>query len=678
MNKKSARLGVSLQFYKHISIVHRVNIGFGFLVLMMVLTNVLSLQTGNQFKQQLNVVTEEATPLVLQSSDFAVDLLTADKFFKDALTSTKPDAIKVSSKAFEQSEQEFVSSLATLRKMAQGNSELGSHLDSLSNLDERYFQVAKQVMADNIKYLADLQTVKRSTNQLSVMLPQLKKNLSDKVVELDDDYIRWASESFLNAMVVIELNTLDGLNTSESEKIAVILQRNQKLLKNFNSANADLEDEIPDLRNDMGHQIDQFIKDTTAKDGVLAQHLKVSQDKEAISRRTDETALLITEAIEQLTNINQIANKLVDEASANANTMLATSRLRLYIAMAIVIPLAFLVAWNVASAIKVPLQLLLKTLKSAAAGNMTETVDYQSSNEFGQLADSANSMMKQMRSVLHDISEAAESLSNVSQGNSVTLHTATTELNNQRQETASVAAAMTEMEQSVREVAQSANMTLEKVMEVEAAANSGRSVMSNNITTTHQLSERLDDSSAVIGEVDAMSNNIGSILDVIRGIADQTNLLALNAAIEAARAGEQGRGFAVVADEVRVLAQKTTNSTTEIQTMIENLQKSAQRAVTVMSECSSEMQASIDQTSDANGAMEEIQGIITQISDMSSQIAAAAEQQQATGAEISANLNRISDISDENYESIEIVASTSEELGGLAQEQDALVKRFTL
>ncbi|WP_432467921.1 methyl-accepting chemotaxis protein [Agarivorans sp. Z349TD_8] len=678
MNKKSTRLGVSLQFYKHISIVHRVNIGFGFLVLMMVLTNVLSLQTGNQFKLQLNVVTEEATPLVLQSSDFAVDLLTADKFFKDALTSTKPDAIKVSSKAFEQSEQEFVSSLATLRKMAQGNSELGSHLDSLSNLDERYFQVAKQVMADNIKYLADLQTVKRSTNQLSVMLPQLKKNLSDKVVELDDDYIRWASESFLNAMVVIELNTLDGLNTSESEKIAVILQRNQKLLKNFNSANADLEDEIPDLRNDMGHQIDQFIKDTTAKDGVLAQHLKVSQDKEAISRRTDETALLITEAIEQLTNINQIANKLVDEASANANTMLATSRLRLYIAMAIVIPLAFLVAWNVASAIKVPLQLLLKTLKSAAAGNMTETVDYQSSNEFGQLADSANSMMKQMRSVLHDISEAAESLSNVSQGNSVTLHTATTELNNQRQETASVAAAMTEMEQSVREVAQSANMTLEKVMEVEAAANSGRSVMSNNITTTHQLSERLDDSSAVIGEVDAMSNNIGSILDVIRGIADQTNLLALNAAIEAARAGEQGRGFAVVADEVRVLAQKTTNSTTEIQTMIENLQKSAQRAVTVMSECSSEMQASIDQTSDANGAMEEIQGIITQISDMSSQIAAAAEQQQATGAEISANLNRISDISDENYESIEIVASTSEELGGLAQEQDALVKRFTL
>ncbi|WP_163133529.1 methyl-accepting chemotaxis protein [Agarivorans sp. Alg241-V36] len=645
---------------------------------MMVLTNVLSLQTGSRFNQQLDTVTEEATPLVLQSSQFAVDLLTADKYFKDALTSSESDVIKASSEAFEQSELVFISSLGTLRSMSEGNQELESQLDALNALDQNYFQVAKQVMNDNINYLEDLQAVKRSSNQLSVMLPQLKKNLSDKVAALNDDYIRWAAESFLNAMAVIELNTLEGLNTSQSKKVSVILKRNNKLIKNFLSATSDLEEEIPELRNDMGHQIDQFVKDSTKSDGVLAAHLKVTQDSEAIAQRVGETSLQITEAISQLSSINDIANAQVDSASENANKMLEASRIQLITAMVIVIPLALLVAWNVASSIKQPLNLLLKTLKAAAAGDMTETVKYQSTNEFGQLADSANSMMEQMRSVLNDISQAAESLSNVSNGNSTTLNTAKVELDNQRQETASVAAAMTEMEQSVREVAKSANITLEKVMEVEEAANSGRQVMSNNITTTHQLSEKLGHSSSVIGEVDSMSNSIGSILDVIRGIADQTNLLALNAAIEAARAGEQGRGFAVVADEVRVLAQKTTNSTTEIQSMIENLQKSAQRAVSVMSECSSEMQASISQSSDANGAMEEIQGIITQISDMSSQIAAAAEQQQATGAEISNNLNRISDISDENYQSIEIVTSTSEELGELAGQQDSLVKRFTL
>jgi len=678
MKKKSLNVASSLQFLKNISIVHRVNFGFGFLVLMMVLTNILSLQTGNKFNQQLNLVTEEATPLVLQSSEFAVDLLTADKHFKDALTSQNIDAIKASGEAFAQSELVFVSSLGTLRSMAEGNTELESHLDTLNNLDQNYFRVAAQVMQDYIAYLAAEKIVKRSTNQLSVMLPQLKKNLSDKVVALNDDYIRWASESFLNAMAVIELNTLEGLNTSESAKVEVIFKRNQKLIKNFLDATSDLEDEIPELRNDMGHQIDQFVKDSTQDDGVLARHVALTQQREAIAQRVDDTALEITNTISILSSINEIANQQVDKASSNASAMLDSSRIQLITAMVVVIVLALLVAWNVANAIKQPLNMLLQTLKAAAAGNMTETVAYSSHNEFGQLADSANSMMSQMRTVLLDISQAAESLSNVSKGNSVTLNSAKDELNNQRQETASVAAAMTEMEQSVREVAKSANVTLEKVMEVEEAANSGRKIMSDNITTTHQLSEKLDHSSSVIGEVDNMSNSIGSILDVIRGIADQTNLLALNAAIEAARAGEQGRGFAVVADEVRVLAQKTTNSTTEIQSMIENLQKSAQRAVTVMSECSTEMQSSISQTSDANGAMEEIQGIITQISDMSSQIAAAAEQQQATGAEISTNLNRISDISDENFQSIEIVTSTSEELGELAAEQDSLVKRFTL
>ncbi|WP_427976587.1 methyl-accepting chemotaxis protein [Agarivorans sp.] len=678
MKKKSLNVASSLQFLKNVSIVHRVNFGFGFLVLMMVLTNILSLQTGNKFNQQLDLVTEEATPLVLQSSEFAVDLLTADKHFKDALTSQNVSAIQASGEAFAQSELVFVSSLGTLRSMAEGNTELESHLDTLNNLDQNYFRVATQVMQDYLAYLEAEQNVKRSTNQLSVMLPQLKKNLSDKVVALNDDYIRWAAESFLNAMAVIELNTLEGLNTTESAKVEVIYNRNKKLIKNFLNATSDLEEEIPELRNDMGHQIDQFIKDSTEDDGVLAKHVALTKQREDIAQHVDDTALEITNAISILASINEIANQQVDKASSNASAMLDSSRIQLITAMVVVIVLALLVAWNVAGAIKQPLNLLLKTLKAAAAGNMTETVAYSSNNEFGQLADSANSMMSQMRTVLLEISEAAESLSNVSKGNSVTLNSAKDELNNQRQETASVAAAMTEMEQSVREVAKSANITLEKVMEVEEAANSGRKIMSDNITTTHQLSEKLDHSSSVIGEVDNMSNSIGSILDVIRGIADQTNLLALNAAIEAARAGEQGRGFAVVADEVRVLAQKTTNSTTEIQSMIENLQKSAQRAVTVMSECSTEMQSSISQTSDANGAMEEIQGIITQISDMSSQIAAAAEQQQATGAEISTNLNRISDISDDNYQSIEIVTSTSEELGELAAEQDLLVKRFTL
>jgi methyl-accepting chemotaxis protein len=175
-----------------------------------------------------------------------------------------------------------------------------------------------------------------------------------------------------------------------------------------------------------------------------------------------------------------------------------------------------------------------------------------------------------------------------------------------------------------------------------------------------------------------MSNGIGNIVEVIQSIAEQTNLLALNAAIEAARAGEQGRGFAVVADEVRALASRTQQSTSEIQRMIDALQQAAGKAVSVMDACSQEMDSSMQQSSLANSAMEEIEGIVTRINDMASQIAAAAEQQQATSADIASNLQRISVISNNNYQGIDQVASTSGQLDQLADTQQALVQRFRL
>ena len=206
--------------------------------------------------------------------------------------------------------------------------------------------------------------------------------------------------------------------------------------------------------------------------------------------------------------------------------------------------------------------------------------------------------------MLKQLSQASTQLNSAAHDNRHTTESVRADLEKQRQETASVAAAMTQMEASVREVAQAANQTLERVQDVEKASEMGRKVMAGNITTTHQLAGKLQQTGKVIGDVSAMSGQIGNILDVIRGIAEQTNLLALNAAIEAARAGEQGRGFAVVADEVRNLAGRTAQSTSEIQTMIENLQQGVARAVNVMQECSREMDSCVDQSSQANNAME--------------------------------------------------------------------------
>ncbi|MDW2255628.1 methyl-accepting chemotaxis protein, partial [Vibrio sp. 1569] len=197
---------------------------------------------------------------------------------------------------------------------------------------------------------------------------------------------------------------------------------------------------------------------------------------------------------------------------------------------------------------------------------------------FSRVSGHINTLADSLHDILVKLNEASENLASTATTNERTSSQAQSKLNAQREQTANVATAMTEMSHSVQEVAQSAQGSLEMVQRVESASEEGRNVMSSNISTINQLETRLHESVSAVSELQKMSGQIGSILDVIRNIAEQTNLLALNAAIEAARAGEQGRGFAVVADEVRVLASKTTQSTTEIESMISNLQSSSQSA----------------------------------------------------------------------------------------------------
>ncbi|MDW2132537.1 methyl-accepting chemotaxis protein, partial [Vibrio sp. 2129(2023)] len=203
-----------------------------------------------------------------------------------------------------------------------------------------------------------------------------------------------------------------------------------------------------------------------------------------------------------------------------------------------------------------------------------------------------------------------------------------------------------EMSHSVQEVAQSAQGSLEMVQRVESASEEGRNVMSSNISTINQLETRLHESVSAVSELQKMSGQIGSILDVIRNIAEQTNLLALNAAIEAARAGEQGRGFAVVADEVRVLSQRTHGSTEEIRTMIETLQSNTKLAVNSMQASTSLADTSVDYAQQAHDSLTSITNSITEINDMAMQIASAAEEQRAVSEDISRNTQGIKDDAD--------------------------------
>ncbi|WP_368163407.1 methyl-accepting chemotaxis protein [Aeromonas sp. R6-2] len=662
----------------NLSILQRIYLGFAILILVMIGASSLTFFSQGQLKGALTRVTDQSMPLVQASARTQIVLLEAHRWLSDTLSESDPKVLEEEISRLTREREATQAALAELKQAAASHPQLGAPLATLANQLEQYLSQTAPLPEKRRSMLERLTKVNRAKGQFQVTLPQFKKNLADMMITIDDSFIKMLAEKLTTQLSTIELSTMDALNQSATGAIEAALKRNKMQIQGFNATVKDLENELPDFDNDLGHQVRAFVRDTTAEEGLLVQYLALMREQAAMQAQRSAAGEQVVAVQQTLASVDRESRQIMDQSIAAADGVLSQSRITQGMAIAAAIVLALLVAWGLGKAIRRPLQELLSVLGAVTQGEMTARVHFQSHNEFGQLARQVNLLISQMGDVLGQLASAATQLTDTAHSNRHTAEKVRGELERQRAETASVATAMTQMEASVREVAMAAHQSLEQVQEVERASRIGRQVMAGNISTTHQLALKLQHAGQVIAEVSTMSNKIGNILEVIRGIAEQTNLLALNAAIEAARAGEQGRGFAVVADEVRNLASRTSDSTSEINAMIEGLQQAVSRAVKEMEECSGEMEASVQQSSDANGAMEEIQGIVTQINDMASQIAAAAEQQQATSAEIATNLNHISDISDLNYRGIDQVAGTSQQLDQLAERQQELVSRFRL
>ena len=236
--------------------------------------------------------------------------------------------------------------------------------------------------------------------------------------------------------------------------------------------------------------------------------------------------------------------------------------------------------------------------------------------------------------------------------------------------------AVIELNTDVQTVAESSSVAEQATVSTINISTKGERVVKETINTIHQLAEIVTKSSDVINSLHHDSSAVGTVLDVIRGIADQTNLLALNAAIEAARAGEQGRGFAVVADEVRTLASKTQESTSEIQEMIERLQSGTQEAVKVMKTSTQEAQSSVNETAKAGESLIKITEAVSIINDMSSHIASAADEQSSVSREMHENVLSISHAADQTAQGASENLSASQEMATLAENLQHLVGRF--
>lgn len=291
------------------------------------------------------------------------------------------------------------------------------------------------------------------------------------------------------------------------------------------------------------------------------------------------------------------------------------------------------------------------------------------SNNFNVFVSKIHETMKEVTSFTGDIMSASEVLTSFSAESKQLTES-------QRQEISSSATAITEMTATVAEVARNATIAAESAQESDNEARAGKLVVMDTTESIEHLAKNIEGAASVINELEKESNNINVVIDVIKGIAEQTNLLALNAAIEAARAGEQGRGFAVVADEVRTLASRTQESTQEINDMIEKLQKQAGEAVKVMSSGNELVGASVEQAKKAAHSLDAITLAVGTITDMNTQIASATEEQNAVSNEINNNIVSISNSAEKSFDVSQQTAESSNNMTELAFKLTKIISKF--
>lgn len=297
-------------------------------------------------------------------------------------------------------------------------------------------------------------------------------------------------------------------------------------------------------------------------------------------------------------------------------------------------------------------------------------------DELGEMGGNLNLMFDTFRHIMHELAAAAIQLAAASEELAAVTEESSVGIQRQRSETEQVATAMNEMSASMHEVAGNSAAAAQAVASADRDAASGRQVVLQSIQSIRMLAGEVEKAAGVINELATDSQSIGSVLEVIKGIADQTNLLALNAAIEAARAGEQGRGFAVVADEVRTLAKRTQESTAEIQQTITRLQGRANSAVTVMDGGKRQAEQSVGAAAKADESLGAITKSVATINDMTTMIASAAEEQSVVAEEINRSLTSISDVAIEVSEAANQTAKAGNDIARLASNLQGMVSRF--
>lgn len=454
-------------------------------------------------------------------------------------------------------------------------------------------------------------------------------------------------------------------NVIKSERNSFLKQIDEYKSLTQDSSDLALVAEVQSAFDDYQRYLDQVI--------ALVESLQVEQAQSTLNSQMAPLGAKLDQYFERLIAENQ---KAASNAADQAGILYEYTRAVVAIVILAAMLLTFALAWILTTSITRPIREALAVAQTIAAGNLRGEIGTTGGDEPAQLLQALSTMQHSLRSTIQGISESSEQLASAAEEMSVAMEQSTRSLQAQNDEIELAATAVTQMSTAVEEVASNAVSTSQASKASDADSQHGHMQVAETIQSIRGLVEDVLGASNQAGGLATQAQDISKVLEVIRAIADQTNLLALNAAIEAARAGEAGRGFAVVADEVRSLAQRTQNSTQEIEQMISSIQAGTVDTVDAMQSSATRAELTLQKASGAGQALEKITAAISEITRRNLVIASAAEQQSIVAREVDRSLVNIRDLSSQTAAGATQTSIASQELSRLAIDLNGLVTRF--
>tara|TARA_B100000519_G_scaffold157533_1_gene139100 strand:+ start:3665 stop:5689 length:2025 start_codon:yes stop_codon:yes gene_type:complete len=665
----------------------RVILGFFTISVLLLIISGVSLVNLRSLQNDVGEVNTVAVPTVIGSNTLKASFLNMGRLVFEAYVSDELSTVKEKQTQFEEASQNFTNAYSALASTVKNDQKLSAALQNVNGISQQYLATVNGLYASHNSYLS-------RRNDVEDRLMDVEDNADDASTYLLDfsdlrevqsnANLRRASElggeletRLLTLITVtsdyIKTQTLVRADTLGNEVKFAVDAIHEQLDAMLSAANGqDTSGTLEEVESLVNDAIDAV----TGSDGVVQLHvsrLELRNQTEKALGKSEEMAANAVSELEQLLNLTNAKVKTLEE-QVTSNVSFGTTLVVIIVLASLII--AFFTGYKTVNAITIPLKKVNDLLNIASSGDLTHNLDDSSKDEFGQLAKNCNKLILSLKDLIRGINVRAEQLAAASEQTSAVTTQTTKSIQDQKAQIGLVATATTEMHSTSQMVSQNAEDTLLEIRNADQESNKVRDISLENKATIEVLARDVEDAAQVIHKLHQDSASIGSILDVIRGIADQTNLLALNAAIEAARAGEQGRGFAVVADEVRTLASRTQESTQEINAMIEVLQEGAEKAVSVMDQGKQQTARCVEQTELATQALDIISEAVKRAHDVSSQIEQSAREQNLVSQDISEKLETIVGIAEETTVGAQQTSESSEEVARLAEELQSSIRQF--